>query len=490
MTEMFSIIIALIWLIRIGINIVSYIALWYVKEYRPDRMIIHLKKTRQGKWILFPKWKLPPFSTKTFTLTGVLFLTELALFIFLPYQLFIKLLIMDFALFPLSFLFAMLVRIPTKLFHIYTIAKARKVLAAHTWKSVIGITGSYGKTSTKDFVTTILSGAYSVLKTEASKNSSIGISETVLSTLVDTHQMFVVEMGAYNVGEIKEMTELVRPNIGIITAINAQHQDLFGSMETTMKAKYELLQGLTRNKIAIVNEDIEETHAMGLWAKQEGVHVWFVTRDKKLYTDATFWIDAVASDTSSVTFMLHYKKEKEKITVSISGEHFVMNIALAVAAAVASGLSFREACTYAHRIQRSGNVMRLHIGIKGETLINDTFNNNPEAAIAGLEYLAKFSKKKILVFQPMIELGTFTDSSHERVGKVAGSVCDEIILTNDNFSKPFIQGVHETNPNISVHILPAEKAAQHIKQSISAGDAVLFKGKEAEFVWKHMVGKK
>ena len=134
--------------------------------------------------------------------------------------------------------------------------------------------------------------------------------------------------------------------------------------------------------------------------------------------------------------------------------------------------------------------MRLQIGSKGETLINDTFNNNPEAAIAGLEYLAKFPKKKVLVFQPMIELGKFTDSSHERVGSVAGRICDEIILTNANFSKSFIQGVHETHPQIQVHILSAEKASHYIKQSLFAGDAVLFKGKEAELVWKHMVVKK
>lgn len=490
MTTILLIVGALFWLIRIGLNIISYVTLWYVKEYRPDRMMIHLKKTTQGKWIYFPKWKLPPLSTKTATLTVTLFLTEFLLFIFLPYQLFVKLFVMDLTLFPLSFLFVVLLRIPTKLFHTYTITKARNVLSKHSWKSVIGITGSYGKTSTKDFVSTILSGAYSVLKTEASKNSSIGISETVLATLRDTHQMFVVEMGAYGVGEIKEMTELVRPNIGIITAINAQHQDLFGSIETTMKAKYELLQGLVGDKIAIVNEDIAETYLMGQWAMKEGVHVWFVTKNKKLHADAAFWIDEVSSDTDSVTFLFHYKKEKEKIIVSISGEHFVMNIALAIAAAVASGLSFHDACTYARRISALGTVMRLQIGTKGETLINDTFNNNPEAAIAGLEHLAKFPKKKVLVFQPMIELGAFTNVSHERVGKVAGRICDEIVLTNANFSKPFIKGVHEVNPHIQVQIASAEKASQYIQHTVSAGDAVLFKGKEAEFVWKHMVVKK
>jgi len=285
MMSTIQIVLALLWAVRIGINIFSYITLWFMKEYRPDRMLIHLKKTTQGKFILFPSWKVPPFSLKTCALTGLLFSSELALFLLLPYQLFVKLLIMDCALFPLSFLFVVVLRIPTKLFHIYKIGRAKKLLSNHQWKAVIGITGSYGKTSTKDFIATILEGAYPVLKTEASKNSSIGISETVLSYLTPKHQMFVVEMGAYGRGEIKEMAELVKPCIGIITAINAQHQDLFGSIETTMRAKYELLQNLVGQKIAIINEDIEETHRMGQWATKENIQVWYVTRNKELHKD-------------------------------------------------------------------------------------------------------------------------------------------------------------------------------------------------------------
>ena len=301
---MFISIIAIIWGIRILANISSYIHLWYVKEYRPDRMFIHLRRTAQGKWIYFPKLKLPPLTLKTLTLFIALTSTEILLFISLPYSILVNLLLLDMFLFPLSFVYVTLFRIPTLLYHKYKINQAKKLLIYHHWKSVIGITGSFGKTSTKEFLSTILSSKYSILKTELSKNSAIGISETVLSQLFD-QEMFVVEMGAYKIGEIAEMVKLVQPEVGIITAINAQHQDLFGSIENTMKAKYELLFGLTGKRIAIANADNEYSYTMGQWAKSDGCDVWFVTKNKKIHPDALFWIEDIKSDISSCSFILY-----------------------------------------------------------------------------------------------------------------------------------------------------------------------------------------
>jgi UDP-N-acetylmuramoyl-tripeptide--D-alanyl-D-alanine ligase len=353
----------------------------------------------------------------------------------------------------------------------------------YKWKSVVGITGSFGKTSTKEFLSTIVHSKYSVLKTELSKNSAIGISETVLSQLVD-QEVFVVEMGAYQQGEIASMTELVHPEIGIITAINAQHQDLFGSIDTTMKAKYELLAGLSGKRIAVINADNVYCHEMGKWAKRDGCSVWFVTKNKKLHPEALFFIEDISSDISSCTFTLHYKNESHRITVLMKGEHFVMNITLAIAAAIGSGMPFKEAVEGAQKIRSVERILQVSKGKKGEILINDTFNNNPDAAVAALRYLEKFKKRKILVFQPMIELGAYTEHGHQTVGKIAGGTCDEIILTNSNFSKAFIHGVKAADVRKTVHIFSPEKAASYIRSMIHKDDAILFKGKEAEYVWK------
>jgi len=480
-------VIAFLWIGRIFINIFSYIHLWFVKEYRPDRMMIHLKNTRQGRWIYFPQMKLPPMTPKTIVLFLFLLATEIFLFFVLPFPLLIKIFLLDLLLFPISFFYVFVLRLPTQAYHLYQIQKAKKMLRLHKWNSVIGITGSFGKTSTKEFLSTILSSRYRVLKTEASKNSAIGISEVVLHNLTKNDQMFVVEMGAYGPGEIQEMTTLVQPNIGIITAINAQHQDLFGTIENTMRAKYELLAGLAGNRIAIVNADNTYAHEMGNRASKEGCNVWFVTVDKKTHPEAMFWIDAIKTTPDYLIFTIHNKKESHEITAHIRGEHFVINCGLAIAAAVAAGMSFRDAVTGANTIRPFERVMQPFIGKNGETVINDTFNNNPDAAIAALKYLTIYKGKKILVFQPMIELGKYTSESHERVGEKAAEICDEIILTNTNFSDAFIRGVHKYHPEKIVHIFSALQAATFIRQKVREGDAVLCKGKEAEHVWKLLV---
>lgn len=446
--------------------------------------MIHLTKTVQGKWIYFPKWKLPPLSVKTILLAFFLTTTEIVLFLFLPYHTLVKLVIADILLFPISFFYVVLLRIPTLLYHAYKIQKAKKIIRNYNWKAVIGVTGSFGKTSTKDFLATILSGKYRVLKTELSKNSAIGISEAVLSGLQVDHDVFVAEMGAYKIGEIAEMTNLVHPEIGIITAINAQHQDLFGSIETTMRAKYELLSGLCGKRTAIVNADNEYCHTMGGRAKQDGCNVWFVTKNKKSHPEALFWIEECVSNQTSCAFTLHYKNQKKRITVQVKGEHFVMNIALAVAAAIAAGMTFSEAIAGAQTIQSVDRVMQVVRGRRGEYLINDTFNNNPDAAIASLQYLAKYPKRKYLVFQPMIELGAYTEGGHEAVGRIAGKICDEILLTNSNFSQAFIRGVRESDKGKTVYIYSPKKAASYIRSIVHKDDAILFKGKEAEYVWK------
>jgi len=445
-----------------------------------------LKKTNQGKWIYFPEWRIPPLKIKTFTLFVGLGMCEVLLFLLLPYSIFVRLFIMDVLLFPLSFLFVICFRIPTLILHAYKIRKAKKILASHQWKDVVGITGSFGKTSTKEFLTTILSHAYQVLKTAASKNSPIGISEVVLSNLKQEHDLFVVEMGAYKPGEIAQMAELVSPTIGIITAINAQHQDLFGTIEHTMQAKYELLAGLVGKKIAIVNADNSYTHTLGDWAKRDGCTVWFVTTDKKNHPEAEFWVDTIISDEESFSFTLHYKKESYGVKTTIRGEHFVLNVALSIVAAYAAGMSLKDASESASTIQSFQRVMQPSIGKLGEVLINDTFNNNPDASIAALNYLAKYKKKKILVFQPMIELGDFADVSHERVGERAAEVCDEIIVTNKNFYAAFMRGVFKIHPAMKVRVLQTSKAASYIRSFIQKGDAILFKGKEAEYIWREL----
>lgn len=447
----------IVWSIRIFGNILAYIYLWYIKEYRFDRMLIHLK-TRQGKRMLFPPWRRPPITPKSVLLFLVSTVCLYALFVRLPFNWIVNFLITDIATFPILSFWVLFTKFPTMVYHRVLIGRAVVKLRAHKPMMVIGITGSYGKTSTKEILYTLLTQKYKTLKTEASKNSPIAIAELVLQHLNPDIEIFIVEMGAYKKGEIAQMCQLVQPQIGIITAINAQHQDLFGSLENTVEAKYELLAGLTGKRIAIVNRDNPYVEKMGLKAIRDGCKVI-----------------EYSSRTVTVTQTLE-GLQFDSFSVKLFGVHQVSNMLAAITCAKAVGMTKEEVKRACAEIRPLLHTMNPIPGVNRSTYIDDTFNNNPDAAIAAIDYLATQKGRKILVFQPMIELGAYAKESHQRVANRAAEVCDEIIITNDSFSDLF-----------SAMVLSPQAAANHLKSIVHDGDTVLFKGKEAGRVLQLLV---
>lgn len=479
------------WVIRIVANISSFIHLWYVKEYRLDRMWIHMH-TSQGKRLLVLPFRQPPLLPKTSVLFVLTIVAEIFIVFGLPFEFWIRFIIADLISFPITILFVVFLKIPTWTYHTMRIYQAKATLAQHKNLLVIGITGSYGKTSTKEFLATILSSKFNVLKTQASKNSAIGISEVILDSLMQTHKFFVVEMGAYKRGEIAQMTNFVKPEIGIITAINEQHQDLFGSIETTMKAKYELIQGLVGKQIAIFNGDNEKTMEMATWAKRDGFSVWLYSVHKfslashKKELGNYVYASDISSSKDDVIFTVHFESKTRKARVGVMGEHHVSNILAAITASLASGMNFDDAVGAVGAIVPSDKTLQIVSGPNHSILINDTFNNNPDAAVAAIKYLEKYSGKKFIVFQPMIELGSYSAGAHEAVGKIAGQIGDFIILTNKNFFESFLKGVQSSSLTKHVYVYSPHQAATFIRSHVAKDDAVLFKGKEAELVLKNL----
>lgn len=464
-------IVTIFWVVRIVFNVLTYTQLWWVKEYRWDRMLIHLG-TRQGKRILWPEHRRPPISPKS-TLLVLLSLSVTGCIVWVvSLPILLRLAIADMLSFPITWILVFILNVPTRVYHALLIVLAVRKLRSHKPMIVIGITGSYGKTSVKDYLATILSTKFRVVKTEASKNSPIGIAEVILKSLKPDHEVFVVEMGAYKVEEIKEMAEMVRPQIGIVTAINPQHQDLFGSLENTMKAKYELIEGLEGSRIAILNADDERVRTMAGWAKRDGCDVW----------ERRFSATDVKAGFEGLEFTCNFGKEKARVKSPVIGAHQVGNILIAIAGAVASGMTIHEAAKAAINIRPTPKVLEVIPGVNGSTFINDTFNNNPDSVKAALDVLKWCKTKRFLVFQPMIELGGYARKSHASVGAYAARICDEIVLTNRNFYEDFMKGVRSVSEKMRVSVLSSEKAAGIIRDAVGKGDVVLFKGKEAEHV--------
>ncbi|OGG11271.1 hypothetical protein A2Z00_02175 [Candidatus Gottesmanbacteria bacterium RBG_13_45_10] len=477
---LFIALISFLWFIRIVINLMSYAYLWYVKEYRFDRMLVHLK-TDEGKRLLFIQWHRAPIRPKTIVLFVLSMVLLGVLASVLPLPVIGRLCILDLMTFPVTCIVVAFLKIPTATYHYFLIHRAITLLRTHAPMVVVGITGSYGKTSTKEIAATILGAKYKTLKTESSKNSPIGIAELVCGKLTPDHEIFVVEMGAYKIGEIAQMARMVQPQVGVITAINEQHQDLFGSIQNTMKAKYELIAGLHGKNIGIFNANNEYTKEMAKWARSDGHEVWFYTSRAMSEGVSKNFIHAkdIRFLERKISCTVMYKNQQKTIVLPLIEEHQIDNVLAGLSVALACGMTFDEIIAACKDIKPLPHIMQLIEGPQGALFIDDTFNNNPDAAKAAVSYLKRRVEKKILVFQPMIELGSYADTAHEEIGVYAASICDDIIVTNTNFFKSLTKGAKSVHGEHKLHVMNPVAASGYILNRIKRGDTVLFKGKES-----------
>jgi len=340
---------------------------------------------------------------------------------------------------------------------------------------VVGITGSYGKTSTKYFTEALLNPRYRVLKTRASFNTILGICRAVNEELGPEHEVLIVEMGAYRRGEVRDMARLTRPHIGVLTAIGPQHLERFGSIETIERAKFELLQALADDGIAVVNNDDLRVRRLA-----DSLHGPKVRR---------YGIDLAAGDLDlaaqeishgpgGLTFTL-VDRDGQRVTVEtrLIGLHNVANILAAATVAMVANVSLRQIATAISTLQPVPHRLETHTGPDGVTIIDDAYNSNPVGAFNALEALAAFETgRKIMVTPGMVELGTEQNARNEEFGAKAASVCDYVILVGRSQTAAIHRGLDKAgfaaDHIISVKNLNAGLEA--MKGIVRTGDVVLF----------------
>ncbi len=318
------------------------------------------------------------------------------------------------------------------------IKKAKEKRAKFRDLLVIGITGSYGKTSTKEFLSTILSEKYYVLKTKEHRNSEVGISQCVLNDLKPEHEIFVVEMGAYNRGGIKLLCDIVNPKIGILTGINEQHMATFGSLENIIKTKYELIENLPESGVAFFNA--RNKYCVELYEK---------TKIKKFL----------------------YGREAK-----LEGEE---NILGAMAVAKELGMTTEEIENALEKIENKFAGIQIKKGVNGLTVLDATFSANPDGIFAHLEYLKTLPGEKIIVMPCLIELGAASKEVHKRIGGKIAEVCDLAIITTKERFQEIKEGAIERGMkegNIQFTEGPKE-IFEKIKSFCSAGDIVLLESR-------------
>jgi len=478
-----------LWFVRTTKHILFWIYLWQLKEYHIGRFIDHFR-TAKGKQLILNKLNLikiillltfPAVPLLLFFVVSVLYIFEFfkALIDFLRRQLkrpvltkktafliLIGILVEILVLFTLfinlneivKFVFWLLVfdvltpLISSVLILIFQpfavlvrsqiIKKAKQKRMEFKDLLVIGITGSYGKTSTKEFLYTILSEKFRVLKTKEHQNSEVGISQCVLEDLKEEHQIFVVEMGAYNRGGIKLLCDIAKPKIGILTGINEQHMATFGSQENIIKTKYELIESLSIGGIAFFNA--KNKYSVDLYNK--------TTIKKYLYGE-----DA-----------------------RVFGEE---NLLGAMAVAKELGVSEEEISQAVEKIKNKLPGIEIKKGIFGLMILDATYSANPDGVIGHLEYLKTLPGRKIIVMPCLIELGKASEEVHRRIGQKITEVCDlAIVTTRDRFKQ-----IKETAGEKVIFMETPEEVFEKIRSFCVPGDIVLLESRVPEKLIKQLI---
>ncbi len=343
--------------------------------------------------------------------------------------------------------------------------------------TVIGITGSYGKTSTKYILHQILSQKYNTLMTPDSYNTPMGICKVIRGDLLPEHEYFIVEMGAYKRGDIQELCDLAFPEIGILTAVGPQHLERFKSIENTTQAKYELIQSLPSNGLAVINND--NNICADLAEKTDTVPV--IRYGVKSNDTNRLTADEIIQSKTGLSFRF---KDKTSGTVGIStkllGKHNVSNILAAVAVAQHCGMTLNEIAETLNTLEPVPHRLQLMDSGTGITVIDDSFNANPEGAKAALEVLNDFlsngNSQKVLVTPGLVELGDQEYDANKKFGSDAAKVCDLIILVGPARTLPILEGLKtEDYPEDKIYIAKnLTDAQQHLAIRLSPGDVVLF----------------
>lgn len=284
---------------------------------------------------------------------------------------------------------------------------------------VIGVTGSVGKSTTKELIAEVLNQHYCTLKTIGNLNNEIGL-PLMLLRLSAGHQRAVLEMGFYVPGEITLLCNLALPQVGVITNVGTVHAERAGSQEIIARGKAELVQALPPDGFAILNYDDPWVRPM---AQQTRARVFYYGIDPA----AELWADQIESlGLEGIRFRLHYHHEVLHLRVPMIGRHSVHTILRAVAVGLVEGLSWQEIMNGLKAGHNQLRLVAVHTP-SGALILDDTYNASPESTMAALNLLEELSGRKIAVLGDMLELGPYEQQGHEMIGVRAAEVCNELI---------------------------------------------------------------
>lgn len=375
---------------------------------------------------------------------------------------------------PLTFEQAVRLSLPVCLRVENVLATLQKLGAAWRQKlavRVIGVTGSVGKTTSKELIAAVLSTRYRTFKTEGNYNNEIGL-PLMLLKLTEAYERAVLEMGFYEIGEIAELCQWAKPQVGVVNNVYAVHLERAGSIENIVQGKGELVEALPADGVAILNLDDERVMSM---KSRTTAHVFTYG----LSPEADLWADNIESQgLSGVYFRFHYHGETINVRVPLLGQHSVHTALRAAAVGLAEGLTWEE---IVEGLQSIGAVqLRLTAvtGPGGSVLIDDTYNASPESTIAALNLLKEIEgQRKVAVLGDMLELGAYEEAGHRLVGQRAREVAQQLITIGPRAELIAEEARLSGLPAAVIHSFSSGQAAlPFLRDLIQTGDVVLLKG--------------
>lgn len=349
------------------------------------------------------------------------------------------------------------------------IQKCTAALCARPDLIRIGITGSYGKTSVKEMLKTILEEKYNVLATPSSYNTPMGICKTV-GDLKEGHDVFIAEMGARHVGDIARLASIVKPNYAIINGIVGQHLESFGTLAAVQQTKYELVESMSSGVVAYT-VDNEATSVLFSDCKIESVPCGI-----DLAKSPTVYAEDIELSSEGSSFTLCVGESRVRCQTVLLGSHNISNVCLAAAIAFKMGLTAEEICAGIARMRPIKHRLECVKNSYGVTVIDDSYNANTRGIDAAMEVLSEFDGRKIVVTPGLVELGREEDLENYRLGKKMAVVCDIAILVGKSATYRIQDGLIDggfDNENIII-VKDLESAKRKLKKVLKRGDVVLF----------------
>lgn len=341
--------------------------------------------------------------------------------------------------------------------------KAKEKLSKRPNLKVIGIAGSYGKTSSKNILNSILNSKYISFATPKSFNTPNGIVKTINDDLDKFSEIFIVEMGACKLDDINELCDIVNPKYGIITSIGISHLETFKTEENIQKGKFELIENLPKDGIAVLNKD--DTNQVNYKLKNKVKIIWIGIDNKK----ADIYATDIKMSHEGLSFDVVIRRKKYKFETILLGRHNVYNILGSIALGLEFDIEIDKLQKAVKRLKPTEHRLELKEQ-NGIYIIDDAYNSNPVGSSYALEVLSMMPGKKIIVTPGMIELGEKEYELNKAFGRQIAKVCDEIILVGEIKTKPILDGIKEEKYNLNkVHIINNVREAYILLNRLKKG---------------------